>query len=243
MHPVDSDEERHPAEGGTGDEAGAAGGYSHAHSNEGAEYDEGPFGGRGSGDPIAECVKLLSRLPGVGEKSARRMAYSLLAQDPSYARALGASVGSLVDRVRRCAECGRFTGRKYCNLCSDPRRKGDVLCVVARPWDVDAIERAGSFEGRYHVLHALLDPLAGLGPDEFPLEPLLARVRSAAVTEAILATPATVEGEATALYVAEALRGLGVRATRIASGIPHGGDLEYADPITLGRALEGRRAL
>jgi recombination protein RecR len=194
-------------------------------------------------DPIGETVRLLARLPGVGEKSARRMVYSLLANDPAFARALGQAVGSLHERVRRCATCGTFTGAEQCAICRDPRRGGDVLCVVARPWDVDAIERAGTFRGRYHVLHALLDPLGGVGPAEFPLAPLTARLRDEGIREVILATPSTVEGEATALFLAEALRPLDVRATRIASGIPHGGDLEYIDPITLGRALEGRRSM
>ncbi len=197
----------------------------------------------GGPDPIREAVQLLARLPGVGEKSARRMAYSLLSGDPALAKALGRVLGSLPERVRRCATCGVFTGREQCALCRDPRRSSETLCVVARPWDVDAMERAGTFRGRYHVLHALLDPLAGMGPTDFPLAGLLARLGPEGVTEVIVATPSTVEGEATALYLAEALRPLGVRATRIASGIPHGGDLEYADPITLGRALEGRRSL
>jgi recombination protein RecR len=194
-------------------------------------------------DPIRDAIQLLARLPGVGEKSARRMAYSLLANDPALARALGNALASLPERVRRCRTCGVFTGRDECTICRDPRRLSDTLCVVARPWDVDALERAGSFRGRYHVLHALLDPLAGMGPGDFPLAALVARIEPEHVAEVILATPATVEGEATALYLAEALRPLGVRASRIASGIPHGGDLEYADPITLGRALEGRRGM
>lgn len=196
-----------------------------------------------TGDPIGDAVRLLTRLPGVGEKSARRMAYSILTGDPAFARALGATLATLSERVRRCVRCGAFTSCEQCALCRDPRRADDVLCVVARPWDIDAFERAGTFRGRYHVLHALLDPLGGMGPAEFPLEPLLERVRAESTAEVILATPPTVEGEATALFLAEALRPLGVRVTRIASGVPHGGDLEYADPITLGRALEGRRSL
>ncbi len=192
-------------------------------------------------DPIASAVRLLARLPGVGEKSARRMAYSLLASGPAFARALGESLAGLPDRVRRCAVCGTFTGREVCAICEDPQRHDEILCVVARPWDVDAFERAGAFRGRYHVLHTLLDPLGGVGPGQFPLGPLLARVRAAGTREVIVATPPTVEGEATALFLAESLRPIGVTVTRIASGVPHGGDLEYIDPITLGRALEGRR--
>jgi recombination protein RecR len=196
-----------------------------------------------SDDPIHDAVRLLSRLPGVGEKSARRMAYSILAQDPTFARALGDAVATLPARVRRCECCGAFTSSDRCAICRDPRRGTDALCVVARPWDIDALERAGTFRGRYHVLHALFDPLSGVGPAEFPLAPLTVRLEPEGIAEVIVATPSTVEGEATALFLAEALRPRGLRMTRIASGLPHGADLEYADPITIGRALEGRRAL
>jgi recombination protein RecR len=195
------------------------------------------------GDPVRDIVRLLSRLPGVGEKSARRIAHHLLGADPAYAEQLGSAVATLSRRVRRCGVCGNFTSRAECAVCADPRRATEILCVVSRPMDVDALERARVFHGRYHVLHALLDPLGGVGPAEFPLQPLLDRVRREAVREVILATPPTVEGEATSLYLAEALRAMGVRASRIASGVPHGGDLEFTDPITLGRALEGRRTL
>lgn len=194
-------------------------------------------------DPVRDVVRLLARLPGVGEKSARRIAYHLLGADLDYAERLGRAVATLSRRVRRCVVCGNFTARTECSICADPRRGTDALCVVARPMDVEAIERARVFQGRYHVLHALLDPLGGVGPAEFPLAALLDRVVREGVREVILATPPTVEGEATSLYLAEALRGVGARVSRIASGVPHGGDLEFTDPITLGRALEGRRAL
>lgn len=198
---------------------------------------------RDGADPLHDVVQLLARLPGVGQKSARRIAYHLLTVDEEYAARLGDAVAHLAQRVRRCAVCGNFTRDEVCAICSDPRRAADVLCVVARPMDADAIERAQVFGGRYHVLHRLLDPLGGVGPAEFPLEPLLARVQREGVREVILATASTVEGEATSLYVAEALRAMGVSVSRIASGVPHGGDLEFTDPITLGRALEGRRNL
>ena len=194
-------------------------------------------------DPIGAAVRLLARLPGVGEKSARRMAYSLLASGPSYAKALGEAVASLPERVRKCSICGTYTGREVCSICADTTRNDETLCVVARPWDVDALERAGTFRGRYHVLHTLLDPLSGVGPEQFPLDPLLRRVSEGSTREVIVATPPTVVGEATALFLAESLRPLGITLSRIASGVPHGGDLEYVDPITLGRALEGRRGL
>lgn len=194
-------------------------------------------------DPIGSAVRLLARLPGVGEKSARRIAYSLLSSGPNFAKALGEAVSTLPERVKQCSVCGTYTGRETCAICADVTRNDDVLCVVARPWDVDALERAGSFRGRYHVLHTLLDPLSGVGPEQFPLDALLRRVSEGRTREVIVATPPTVEGEATALFIAESLRSLGVSLSRIASGVPHGGDLEYVDPITLGRALEGRRGL
>ncbi len=196
-----------------------------------------------SDDPIGELVRLLVRLPGLGEKSARRIAHHMLTADRDYARAVGVGMATLADRVHRCPSCGAFTAREICRICTDPRRSSEILCVVARPTDADAIERTRAFSGRYHILHALLDPLGGVGPAEFPLRPLVDRVLRDGVREAILATPPTVEGEATALYVAENLRTMGVATTRIASGVPHGGDLEFTDPITLGRALEGRRAV
>ncbi len=196
-----------------------------------------------TGDPINELVRLLVRLPGVGEKSARRIAFHMLAAEVDYAQALGQSLATLSTRVRRCASCGAYTSRELCGICADPRRATDTLCVVARPMDADAIERARVFMGRYHVLHALLDPLGGVGPAEFPLGALIERIQREGVREVILATPPTVEGEATSLYLAEALRSAGVTTTRIASGVPHGGELEFVDPITLGRALEGRRSL
>ena len=195
------------------------------------------------GDPIHSLVRLLTRLPGVGEKSARRIAYHVLGGDPDYARALGETIATLSERVRRCASCGAYTGRVCCAICDDPRRTSDLLCVVARPTDADAVERARVFQGRYHILHALLDPLGGVGPGEFPLQPLLDRVAREGVREVILATPPTVEGEATALYLAECFHAEGVAVTRIASGVPHGGELEFTDPITLGRAMEGRRTV
>lgn len=195
------------------------------------------------GDPIHALVRLLTRLPGVGEKSARRIAYHVLGADPEYARALGETIATMSDRVRRCASCGAYTSRVRCSICDDPRRTTELLCVVARPMDADAVERARVFQGRYHILHALLDPLGGVGPAEFPLEALLERVEREGVREVILATPPTVEGEATALYLAECFHARGVPVTRIASGVPHGGDLEFTDPITLGRAMEGRRSV
>jgi recombination protein RecR len=194
-------------------------------------------------DPLAEIVTLLGRLPGIGERTATRLAYFVLAEDAAFAGALAGSLAALHERVRRCASCGNFTSSERCRICTDPRRDAATLCIVARVPDLVAIERAGSYRGRYHVLHALLAPLDGMGADRIDLDALGARIRAEEVREVVIATPLSVEGEATALYVAQALRPLGVRVSRIASGIPHGGELEFADQVTLGRAFEGRKDL
>jgi recombination protein RecR len=197
-----------------------------------------PLGGN---DPIAELVALLSRLPGVGERTAARLTYFILGMPREYAQALGGTLCELHARVRKCDECGNYATQPLCAICSDARRDASQICVVARPPDVAALERGGSFRGRYHVLHALLAPLDGVGPEALELGKLAERVRRGGVSEVIVATPLSVEGEATALYIAQELRPLGVRCTRIASGLPHGGELEFSDQITLARALEGRR--
>jgi recombination protein RecR len=194
-------------------------------------------------DAIAQLIELLARLPGIGERSAARLAYHVLGASPEYAVALGDALAHLHTRVRRCERCRNYTGSTLCRVCADPHRDAHLLCVVARPQDVAALERSGMFRGRYHVLHALLSPLDGIGPDALEIGPLLERVRSEDVSEVIVATPLSVEGEATALYLAQELRGSGVRCTRIASGLPHGGELEYTDQVTLTRALDGRREL
>ncbi|MGD8862950.1 MAG: recombination mediator RecR [Myxococcales bacterium] len=194
-------------------------------------------------DPIAELVSLLSRLPGVGERTAARLAYHVLGSSREYAEALGHALSTLHARVRRCDRCGNYTTESLCSICSDPRRDEHLVCVVARPPDVAALERGGAFRGRYHVLHALLAPLDGVGPEALDLQPLVERVKSGEVSEVIIATPLSVEGEATALFIAQELRPHGARCTRIASGLPHGGELEFSDQITLARALEGRKEL
>ncbi|MDQ3037647.1 MAG: recombination mediator RecR [Myxococcota bacterium] len=194
-------------------------------------------------DPIAELVSLLGRLPGIGERTATRLAHHVLASDRQYAAALGASIAQIHSRVRRCERCGNWATEPLCRICADPRREATVLCIVARVPDLAAIEKSGTFRGRYHVLHALLAPLDGIGPDAIDLERLLARVKDEEVREIVVATPLSVEGEATALYLAQALKPIGVRVSRIASGLPHGGELEFADQITLGRAFDGRRDL
>lgn len=200
-------------------------------------------------DPIAQIVALLSRLPGVGERTATRYVHHLLAEDRSLAISLGESLASLHERVHRCVECGNWGPTERCSICRDPRRDASMLCVVARVPDLAAIERGGVFRGRYHVLHALLAPLDGMGPERIDVARLAERVVKDGVREVVIATPLSVEGEATALYVSQSLshlktsEGEPVRVSRIASGIPHGGELEYADPITLGRALDGRRTV
>jgi len=167
----------------------------------------------------------------------------VLAADPEYARSLGKSVGEIHSRIRRCEVCGNYGAEARCGICLDPRRDGSLVCCVARVPDLRAVEQSGSFRGRYHVLHGLLAPLEDVGPRELPLDSLTARVQQEGIIEVIVATPLNVEGEATALYVAQTLSPLGVKVSRIASGVPHGGELEFTDRVTLGRALAGRRSL
>lgn len=194
-------------------------------------------------DPISQLVQLLARLPGVGERTASRLAYFVLGADAEYAEALGHALATLHARVRRCDQCGNYATESRCVICNDPRRDPRVVCVVARPPDLTAIERGGAFSGRYFVLHGLLSPLEGTGPEDLPLSQLQSWVEREPIEELIVATPLSVEGEATALLLAETMRSAGVRCSRIASGLPHGGELEYTDQVTLARALEGRKVL
>jgi recombination protein RecR len=196
---------------------------------------------------VRRLVKLLSRLPGVGEKTAQRYVLWLLTADESLARELGAELATLRDQLGPCERCGNVAeihdGRAVCDVCADGKRDAKVLCVVARVHDLMAIERAGAMRGRYFVLGRLLSPLEGIGPEDLPIGKLVERIRAEGVTEVIVATPPSVDGEATALLLKRELTPLGVAITRIASGVPHGGDLEFADPITMGRALAGRQRL
>jgi recombination protein RecR len=192
---------------------------------------------------IAELAELLARLPGIGRRSATRLAFHLLKANRDYVRALGESVGALHDRVRRCSICANVGDEDPCGICADPARAGRALCVVEGVPDLWAIEEAGTFRGRYHVLHGLLKPLDGVGPAELNLATLAERVAGEGVDEVIVATRPSVEGEATALLIKQTLAGAGVRVTRIASGVPHGSELEYADGRTLVRALDDRRDL
>ncbi len=196
---------------------------------------------------VHRLAKLLSRLPGVGDKTAQRYVLWLLTADPALSRDLGAELASLRDELGPCDRCGNVAeiqgGRALCDVCSDGKRDGKLLCVVARVHDLMAIERAGVMRGRYFVLGRLLSPLEGIGPEDLPLDRLDARIRDDGVTEVIVATPPSVDGEATALLLKRELAALGVAISRIASGVPHGGDLEFADPITMSRALAGRQRL
>jgi recombination protein RecR len=196
---------------------------------------------------VRRLVKLLSRLPGVGEKTAQRYVLWLLTTDDSLARDLGGELTRLRDELGPCERCGNVAelveGRAICDVCADAKRDSKLLCVVARVHDLLAVERTGSMRGRYFVLGKVLSPLEGIGPEDLPIGRLVARIQAESVTEVIVATPPSVDGEATALFLKRELAPLGVVLTRIASGVPHGGDLEFADPITMGRALAGRRAL
>ena len=192
---------------------------------------------------MARLIRELARLPGIGEKTAGRLAFHILRADASYAEALAEAVLAVKRDTRLCSQCFALTERDPCDICTDTQRTADVICVVEEPADLLAIERAREYRGRYHVLHGTLAPLDGIGPDDLKIAPLLVRVRDSAVREIILATNPTAEGEATALYLAKLLKPLGLRVTRIARGLPVGADLEYADVMTVGRALEGRREM
>ena len=193
-------------------------------------------------DPLEKLVKQLAKLPGIGERTATRLAFHILRAPLSYAEQLADAIREVRTRLKYCSRCSMLTEADPCHLCTTARRDDDQVLVVATPQDVLAIERGGSYRGRYHVLHGLLSPLDGVGPDDLHIQPLLARLApETLVREVILATSPSVEGDATAIYLARLLRPLGVRVTRIASGVPIGGELEYADNVTLSRAIEGRR--
>jgi recombination protein RecR len=193
-------------------------------------------------DPIRRLVQHLARLPGVGEKTATRLAFHLVRAPKQQTRELAQSLLDLADRIRLCSVCANVTENDPCTTCSDDRREPDVICVVATPADVVAIDRGGSFRGRYHVLHGLLSPLEGIGPDDLRIAELMRRLGSD-VREVILATAANVEGEATAMYLARLVKPLGITVSRIATGLPVGGELEYSDQATISRALAGRSIL
>jgi len=192
---------------------------------------------------VQDLIDELGRLPGVGPKGAQRIAFYLLAADPADVKRLAATLLEVKDRVRFCRSCGNVAEEDECRICRDQRRDPSVICVVEEPKDVVAIEKTHEFHGRYHVLGGAISPIEGVGPDDLRIKELMARLADSAVTELILATDPNLEGEATATYLARLVKSMGVRVTRPASGLPVGGDLEYADEVTLGRAFEGRRLL
>ncbi|QJW35692.1 recombination mediator RecR [Cellulosimicrobium protaetiae] len=190
---------------------------------------------------VQDLIDELGRLPGVGPKSAQRIAFHLLAADAADVRRLADALTEVKARVRFCETCGNVAESEQCRICADPRRSPEVICVVEEPKDVVAIERTREFRGRYHVLGGAINPIENVGPGDLRIAELMTRLADGQVTEVILATDPNVEGEATATYLARMLGPMGLRVTRLASGLPVGGDLEYADEVTLGRAFEGRR--
>jgi recombination protein RecR len=194
-------------------------------------------------DPLNRLVAQLAKLPGVGEKTAQRLAFHILRAPPEYARELSIAIQEVVDKVKLCERCFSLTDQELCGFCRDERRDERILCVVEGLADLMAVERTREFKGRYHVLHGVLSPLEGVGPDQLRIKELLARLQSGKVEEVIVATNPDVEGEATALYLTRLLKPMGVKVTRIAQGVPMGGDLEFADQATLARALSARREI
>jgi recombination protein RecR len=192
---------------------------------------------------VQDLIDELGRLPGVGPKSAQRIAFHLLAADPADVRRLVEVLSEVKEKVRFCTICGNVASDDLCRVCADPRRDVTSICVVEEPKDVVAVERTREFRGRYHVLGGAISPIDGVGPDDLRIRELMTRLADGAVTELILATDPNLEGEATATYLARLVKPMGLRVTRLASGLPVGGDLEYADEVTLGRAFEGRRLL
>jgi recombination protein RecR len=192
---------------------------------------------------VQDLIDELGRLPGVGPKGAQRIAFHLLQADPADVRRLVLALTEVKEKVRFCVTCGNVSQDEQCRICRDPRRDLTVLCVVEEPKDVVAIEKTREFKGRYHVLGGAISPIEGIGPDDLRIRELMVRLAEEPVSEIILATDPNLEGEATATYLARMLKPMGLRITRLASGLPVGGDLEYADEITLGRAFEGRRLL
>lgn len=195
-------------------------------------------------DPIRRLVQELARLPGIGEKSATRLAFHLIRGNRQQIQDLAQALLDVTDKIRLCSVCMTLTEADPCTLCTDPRRDPEVICVVATASDVIAIDRGGHFRGRYHVLHGLLSPLEGIGPDDLRLAELVRRIGAdPPVREVIIATSPSVDGEATAMYIARTLKPLGVQVSRIATGLPVGGELEYSDQATIARALAGRATM
>lgn len=194
-------------------------------------------------EPIARLINDLSRLPGVGSKTAQRLAYHIINMPQEQVKSLARSIYEIKAKIKYCSVCGDFTDQEPCAICSNKQRNQSIICVVKDPRDVVALERTRDFMGLYHVLHGTISPMEGIGPDDIRIKELLFRIKEGQVKEVIMATNPDIEGEATAMYISRLLKPFEIRVTRIAHGIPVGGDLEYADEVTLSKALEGRREL
>lgn len=193
--------------------------------------------------PLSELISQFERLPGIGKKTAQRLAFSILEQPPEVAEKFAEALVNAKRKIHFCSVCQGLTDKEVCDICSDTRRDRSVICVVAEPRDVMAFERTREFSGVYHVLHGVISPLDGITPDRLRIKELMARLSDSGVKEIIMATNPTVEGEATASYLSRLIKPMGIKVTRLAYGIPVGGDLEYADEFTLARALEGRNEI
>ncbi len=193
--------------------------------------------------PLAKLIGELAKLPGIGYKTAQRLAFHILSLDDAEAQALADSITEAKREMKYCSICGNLTDQDPCAICSDPGRRTDVICVVESPKDVAAMERIREFNGRYHVLNGVISPMEGIGPEDINLKSLIKRLQNSDVKELIIATNPNIEGEATAMYIARLIKPAGIKVTRIAHGLPVGGDLEYADEVTLLKAMEGRREL
>ncbi len=194
-------------------------------------------------EPIARLIDELAKLPGIGSKSAQRLAYSILRRPAADAERLSSAILEVKQKVGYCSRCNNFSDRDPCGYCANPNRTDEMICVVEEPHDILAIEKTREYQGRYHVLHGVLSPINGIGPEDLRLKNLLERLREGKVREVIIATNPNVEGEATAIYIARLLKPIGVRVTRIALGVPVGSDLEFADEVTMSKALEHRHDL
>ncbi|MBM7582776.1 recombination protein RecR [Caldicoprobacter guelmensis] len=194
-------------------------------------------------EPIARLISELSKLPGIGNKTAQRLAFYIINMPDEQVNQLASAIAEVKSKIRYCSICQNITDVNPCRICSNPQRNSSVICVVEDPRDVIAMEKTRDFQGLYHVLHGVISPMNGIGPDDIRIKELIARVSGDTVKEVILATNPDVEGEATAVYISKLLKPMGIRVTRIAHGLPVGGDLEYADEVTLSKALEGRREM
>ena len=194
-------------------------------------------------EPIARLINELSKLPGIGSKTAQRLAFHIINMPREQVDSLASAIGEIKDKIKYCSICGNITDQEPCGICRNPNRDSSVICVVENARDIIAMERTREFNGLYHVLNGAISPMDGIGPDDIRIKELLDRVRDNQVEEVIMATNSDIEGEATAIYISKLLKPLGIKTTRIAHGIPVGGDLEYADEVTLSKALEGRREM